>query len=510
MRRAVAVIVLIAMALAGLVAARFTSEATSASLTINTADGVIELTGGTATVARTIEGMGSGDWVDFTVALHNASTFRFSSVGLSVTDEAAVPSAMTTDADNGLQLIVDACPVAWDVTDPANPTCADPYTVIGPSPVVGGNGERVRFDVGPHDPNETTYLRLRVMLSQSADSTLMGKGAELVFEFSADRPSPPDAAGYRLVNRTRVPTGWTAMPFATPDGSVWAMTQAPGGSPALVRTDPDGDMHTYALGGMGIPSEAAWGFLTSTSDGATWGVLSKYDTSYTYYLVRVDPATGSKSVKTVTNAGLTSSPLGLGSDGTKLWMVTYTGELARIATDGTVEAVFDVSSGFPGMIPAPEFVVPNGTSVWLAGTDASSVVKLVPVNATTGAVGSATDVTSALTVTGGTVTGYPDDELIMPLGGRVYGSSLIGFQGMRAVGFDAPYFGGLCWVFDPSGPSVSSTPCATALGSIPALTRALGPPESWSFSSGAYLWRLYPVEITGGSHRYIDFSRKNA
>lgn len=164
----------------------FTST-TSASETVTNGKVVIGLnqhsTLGTTVAATNVV---PGDKIQRAVTLtRSADTEAFGSVKL--TTSAGTANLLSSDATNGLQLVVDQCSVPWTAAGKAL-TCSGTTTaVVATSPVIGS-----AIDLGPATTTLNTgagagasNLRIQLTLPTSADNTFQGLSNTINFTFDA-------------------------------------------------------------------------------------------------------------------------------------------------------------------------------------------------------------------------------------------------------------------------------------------------------------------------------------
>ena len=189
----------IAAGLAGLVAlgglagmaARFTSSATTADQTINTADGSIELPAGQLTTTETIDDFVPGDWASRTVDVKNAASFDFESATVYVTASDAGSLNLVDDTTDGLQVEIKACDQAWTASGD-DWTCAGAESTIQASePLLTHDSSNKLELIGKTgvtlDAGETTHLRIKVALPETADNNFKNKSTTITYTFESDQ-----------------------------------------------------------------------------------------------------------------------------------------------------------------------------------------------------------------------------------------------------------------------------------------------------------------------------------
>lgn len=167
----------------------FTST-TSASETVTNGEVVIGLnqhsTLGTTVAATNVV---PGDKIQRAVTLtRSEDTEAFGSVKLTTT--AGTANLLSSDATNGLQLVVDQCSVAWaQVGTTKQLSCSGTTTlVVGSRPVIGS-----AIDLGPATTTlntgggrgGTSNLRIQLTLPASADNDFQGLSNTIDFTFDA-------------------------------------------------------------------------------------------------------------------------------------------------------------------------------------------------------------------------------------------------------------------------------------------------------------------------------------
>jgi len=161
------------------------TASTSASTAVNSA--TVNLAGGTndrLNVAAT--GTIPGDSMQRAVTLVNNGDQNLT--GLTLTTSATTSSILDTDGTNGLQLLVESCPVAWTEsgTSPAfTYTCSSgaPATVLSLRRVVGAYS--LPNTLKSLTAGGTDYLRVTMSVPASADNTFQGRNSSIKFSFDA-------------------------------------------------------------------------------------------------------------------------------------------------------------------------------------------------------------------------------------------------------------------------------------------------------------------------------------
>lgn len=161
----------------------FTST-TSATQSVNAGTIVMNLTQhpnlGT-TVAAT--GIVPGDTIQRSVRLtRGAASQAFSAVSLSTTAQSS--NVLTTDAANGLQLVVDVCTQAWAASGNSLTCPGTMTTALASRPVIGAN-LTLNQVVSSLNTSGDAFLRLTLTLPTSAGDAFQGVSNLLTFTFDA-------------------------------------------------------------------------------------------------------------------------------------------------------------------------------------------------------------------------------------------------------------------------------------------------------------------------------------
>ena len=140
----------------------FTDSSTPVATTIASGTLSIDVTQQGYSVPVTTSNFVPGDSLTRAVNLINDGSSALGSVTLASTVQ--TPSILTTDVNNGLQLAVKSCSVAW-TSGPA----VTSFALNNPASLVAG---------------ATDYLTFAVSLPVSADNTFQGKSAALSLTFT--------------------------------------------------------------------------------------------------------------------------------------------------------------------------------------------------------------------------------------------------------------------------------------------------------------------------------------
>ena len=172
-----------AVAVAGLgTFGSFTDSTTPLSAEIATGTVSIDVTQPGITIPVTTAGFVAGDAISRPVNLVNDGSVALARVSLA--SAATVPSALTTDATNGLQLSVRSCSVAWT----QGGTAQSPTYTCGGSASTLYSGRAVMDSplgaVNSLAAGGTDHLLLNVSLPASAGNSLMGQSSTLGLTFT--------------------------------------------------------------------------------------------------------------------------------------------------------------------------------------------------------------------------------------------------------------------------------------------------------------------------------------
>jgi spore coat-associated protein N len=171
------------------------TDTTSASAGVTSGTVDIEL-GATNTSANRLSVGASGlvptDSIQRAVTLTNAGDQALSA--LTLTTAATVSSLLSTDATNGLQMLVQRCSVAWTETGSSAPftySCSGTTTsVIASRPVVGSG---LALTSSPAlSPAGVDYLRVTLTLPSTAGNSFQGLTSTVSFTFDATQRTLTD------------------------------------------------------------------------------------------------------------------------------------------------------------------------------------------------------------------------------------------------------------------------------------------------------------------------------
>lgn len=159
------------------------SSSTSASQAVTAGTVTIALgaSGVNNTLNVPVAGILPGDTVEKLVTLSNTGNSALNAVSLT-TDAGATASALTTEATDGLQLLVENCSVAW--TGSAAPyTCTGTRTVVLPSsPIIGANRDLANLTA--LTAAKTDNLKVSTTLAKTAPNTSQGATSTIGFTFT--------------------------------------------------------------------------------------------------------------------------------------------------------------------------------------------------------------------------------------------------------------------------------------------------------------------------------------
>lgn len=165
----------------------FTST-TSASEQVSS--GKVELTLGTPAQGTPVvaSGLVPGDTVQRAITLNRASDGeKFGSVTMTTTATANPATVLTADTINGLQLKVDQCSAAWVKSATTSElTCGGTTTpAVVAGPVLGSNVALNGVTTTLNGSTPTAFLRVTLVLPESAGNAFQGKSDTINFSFTA-------------------------------------------------------------------------------------------------------------------------------------------------------------------------------------------------------------------------------------------------------------------------------------------------------------------------------------
>ena len=153
----------------------FTDSTTPVTTTVASGTVDINLASVGQAIPVSTPGFVPGDSLTRTVNLSNDGTSPLASVTL--TSTVATPSVLTTDINNGLQLAVKSCTVAWSATN----TCTGTERVLASGPAVGN---LTLSNPASLAAGATDYIAFTISLPQTANNTFQGQTAALSLTFS--------------------------------------------------------------------------------------------------------------------------------------------------------------------------------------------------------------------------------------------------------------------------------------------------------------------------------------
>lgn len=174
--------------------ATFTST-TSATQSVSSGSVEIDL-GDTGTAANrlsvTATNVVPGDTIQRTVDLVSSSSEGLGSVALTTT--APTSTLLNTDAINGLQMVIDECPVAWTVVgDPlVNPTytCTTPTSALTTGSVIRSGVALTGLSV--LTTPGTSFLRITLTLPESANNDFESLTSVINYAFTGTQRAATD------------------------------------------------------------------------------------------------------------------------------------------------------------------------------------------------------------------------------------------------------------------------------------------------------------------------------
>ncbi|MEP7738840.1 hypothetical protein ABKW28_14395 [Nocardioides sp. 31GB23] len=178
-----------ATAVAGLGTFGSFTSSTDATEAVASGETRIELAGqGTQGLDMAAVGLVPGDTVERAVQLSRAGvTEGFGSVALTTTSAAAVPSILTSNAKDGLQMSIDQCATAWvKAAESKKMTCAGEVTsILSSVPVIAANRDLAAVTKTLNADSKVSNLRITLALPQSAGNDFQLKSDSVKFVFDA-------------------------------------------------------------------------------------------------------------------------------------------------------------------------------------------------------------------------------------------------------------------------------------------------------------------------------------
>jgi spore coat-associated protein N len=160
----------------------FTDSTTPVATTVNSGTVSIDMTQPGFAIPVSTSNFVPGDSLTRSINLVNDGGSPLGSVGFAST--ATVPSVLTTDAVNGLQLAVKECSVPWTqggTTSAATYTCSGTTTTLASGPAVSS---LTLPSAKALAAGGTDYLTVSISLPVTADNTFQGKSATLSLVFT--------------------------------------------------------------------------------------------------------------------------------------------------------------------------------------------------------------------------------------------------------------------------------------------------------------------------------------
>jgi hypothetical protein len=190
-RKAVVTGGLVAITLAGVGAAAFAAFNATTSASQSVGSGTVSFVdisadgpGQRLSVAAT--DIAAGDTIQRAVTLTNDGSIDMATP-VTLTTAATSSSVLDSDTTDGLQMVIDKCPVAW-TESPSAPytyTCAGTTsTVLASTPVIGANRALANIAVTAGTPN---HLRVTLTLPSTAGNTFQGKSSVISYTFTGQQ-----------------------------------------------------------------------------------------------------------------------------------------------------------------------------------------------------------------------------------------------------------------------------------------------------------------------------------
>lgn len=156
---------------------------TGASQQVNTGTIVMTTTSGPKDLGVNVTGMVPGDTLQRSVTLvRGAGDQSFGSLKMSAAGGTA--NLLTSDGTNGLQLLVERCPVAWTVSGNTL-TCASKSTALASRAVVTPSTDLTGVVGDLNGAGSKAFLAVTLSLPAGADNTFQNLGNLITFTFDA-------------------------------------------------------------------------------------------------------------------------------------------------------------------------------------------------------------------------------------------------------------------------------------------------------------------------------------
>ena len=173
-----------AAAVAGLGTYGAFTSSTSASQAVASGNVTIALAdaGATNTLNVPVTDLLPGDKVERLATLANTATSDLNNVTLNT--PATVPSALTTDATDGLQLTIENCTSPWAGTAGAYTCAGTRTTVLGSGPVITGTAKTLTMPTAL-TAGATDNLKIITTLPATAGNAFQKLNSTVAFAFTA-------------------------------------------------------------------------------------------------------------------------------------------------------------------------------------------------------------------------------------------------------------------------------------------------------------------------------------
>ena len=157
--------------------AALTATATNTAQSVQT--GTLKLTQASSTspasggITTTISGMAPGDTVNRYIELTNGGTLDAASMTLGLVDSPA--TALTTNGTAGLQVVVNACSIAWGTVTAG--VCSGTTTAMMSSKtalLMTGTPQTLTLPTGTTTAGSTTHLQISLSLPAGSEVTVNG------------------------------------------------------------------------------------------------------------------------------------------------------------------------------------------------------------------------------------------------------------------------------------------------------------------------------------------------
>jgi spore coat-associated protein N len=177
---------LVALSVAGVGGAAFAAFTSTSNASQSVTTGTVSLAGiGTNAAGNRLTvgatNIAPGDSIQRAVTLTNTGSIDLA--GVVLTTNATTSSLLTTDATNGLQVVIDKCSVAWtESAPPYTYTCGGTTSsVLASTPVIGTNLALGNLALTASAVNN---LRVTVMLPSAAGNAFQGLTSVVNYTFT--------------------------------------------------------------------------------------------------------------------------------------------------------------------------------------------------------------------------------------------------------------------------------------------------------------------------------------